>query len=76
MSTDRLMGKEHMVHMYSGLLVIKGELSNAIYSNMNGARDCHSEWSKSGTERQILYDFAYMWNLKKWFKWTYFQTRI
>ena len=33
-------------------------------SNMGGPRDCHTEWSKSGTERQISYDIAYMWNLK------------
>ena len=76
MSIDRLMGKEHMEHMYNGLLVIKEKLNNAIYSSMHGARDCYSEWSKSGTEGQILYDFAYMWNLKIWFKWTHFQTRL
>ena len=28
-------------------------------------RDYHTEWSKSDTERQILYDFHYIWNLKK-----------
>ena len=32
---------------------------------MDGPRDCHSEWSKSDTERQISCDIAYMWNLKK-----------
>ena len=31
---------------------------------MDGPRDCHTEWSKSDTERQILHDIAYMWNLK------------
>ena len=24
----------------------------------------HGEWNKPNTERQILYDFIYMWNLK------------
>ena len=33
---------------------------------MGGPRDCHTEWSKSDTERQISYDTTYMWNLKKW----------
>ena len=33
-----------------------------------------SERSKSDTERQI-YDIACMWNLKKWYKWTYLQNR-
>ena len=26
-------------------------------------------------ERQISYGYAYMWNLKKWYKWTYLQDR-
>ena len=42
---------------------------------MGGHRDCHTEWSKSDTERQILYDITYMWNLKKGYKWTYLQNR-
>ena len=29
---------------------------------MNGPRECHTEWSKSGRER---YDIACVWNLKK-----------
>ena len=35
----------------------------------------HTEWSKSDREWQISYDIAYMWNLKKWYKWTYLQNR-
>ena len=31
---------------------------------MDGPRDYHTKWSKSGSERQILYDIAYTWNLK------------
>ena len=54
--------KEDVVHIY--LLSHKKEQNNAICSNMDGPRDCHTEWSKSGTERQISYDIAYMWNLK------------
>ena len=42
---------------------IKKEQNNAICSNMDEPRDCHTEWSKSDTERQI-YDITYMWNLK------------
>ena len=29
----------------------------------------------SDRERQISYDTAYMWNLKKGYKWTYLQNR-
>ena len=32
---------------------------------MNGPRDYHSKWSKSGRERKISYDNTYKWNLKK-----------
>ena len=37
---------------------------------MDGPRDCHTEWSKPEREKQILYINAYLWNLEKWFKWT------
>ena len=32
---------------------------------MGGPRHCHTEQSKSDREREILYDIAYMWNLKR-----------
>ena len=41
---------------------------------MDGPGDYHTKWSKSDRERQIYY-IAYMWNLKKWHKWTYLQNR-
>ena len=42
---------------------------------MDGPRDYHTKWSKSERERQIPYDIAYIWNLKKWYKRTYLQNR-
>ena len=64
-----------MVHMYNGILLShKKEWNNAICSNMDGPRDCHTEWSKSDWERQI-YDITYVWNLKKGYKWIYLQNR-
>ena len=42
---------------------------------MDGPRDCQTEWRKSDRERQISYDIAYMWPLKKGYKWTYLQNR-
>ena len=54
------------MHIYicNGILLShKKEWNNAICSNMDGHRDCHTEWSKSDRERQI-YDITYMWNLK------------
>ena len=52
------------LYIYNRLLVIKKERNNAIWSNTDGPRDCHTEWYKSDRERQITYDIAYMWNLK------------
>ena len=43
-----------MVHIYNGLSVShKKEQNNAICSNMDGPRNYHTEWSKSGGERTI-----------------------
>ena len=42
---------------------------------MDGPRDDHTEWSKSDREGQISCDIAYMWNLRKCYKWTYLQNR-
>ena len=68
MSTEGWMDKEDVVHIYHSngiLLSHKKEWNNAIYSDMDGPRDCHTEWSKSDRERQISYDITYMWNLRK-----------
>ena len=65
-----------MVHIYNGIVLRhKKEWNNAICSNMCTPRDYHTKWSKSDRERQISYGIAYMWNLKKWYKWTYLQNR-
>ena len=37
----------------------------AICSNMDGPRDCHTEWKKAERERQMTYDIIYMWGIKK-----------
>ena len=74
MSIDR--GMEDVVHIYNGILLShKKEWNNAICSNMDRPRDYYTKWSKSDRERQISYDITYMWNLKKWYKWTYLQNR-
>ena len=61
-----MLKKKDVVHIYNGILLShKKEQNNAICSNMDGPRDCNTEWSKSDTERQISYDITYMWNQKK-----------
>ena len=37
----------------------------AICSNMDGPRDCHTQWSKSGRDSEVSYDTSYTQNLKK-----------
>ena len=76
MSTGGGVDKEVVVHTYNGILLShKKEWNNAICSNVDGPRNQHTKWSKSQTEGQISYDTTYMWNVKKWYKWTYLQNR-
>ena len=42
----------------------KKEWNNIICSNLDGPRDYNTKWSKSERERQMPYDFTYIWNLK------------
>ena len=43
----------HTMEYYSA---IKKEWTNAIYSNVDGPRGCHTEWSKSDREGEMSYD--------------------
>ena len=66
MSVDRGVEGEYVVRMCSGVLLSHGrEWNNAICSNMDGPRDCHTGGSRSDKERQISCDVTYMWNIKK-----------
>ena len=41
-----------MVHIYNGILLShKKEQNNVICSNMDGPRDCHTEWSKAEKDK-------------------------
>ena len=65
MSINRWIDKEDVVYIHNGILLNhKKEQNNAICSNVDAARDCHTKWSKSERERQIPHDNNYMWNLK------------
>ena len=65
-----------MVHMYNGIFLshIK-EWNWVICRDVDGPRVCHIEWSKLEREKQVSYINAYMWNLEKWYRWTYMQGR-
>ena len=43
---------------------VKKEWNFAICNNMDGFGGYYAKWNKSDRERKILYDIAYMWNLK------------
>ena len=68
-----------MAHIYNGILLSHQKKRNWVMcSEVDGPTDCHTEWSKSDTEKPVSYDTAYMWNLKKKkkeYKWNYLQNR-
>ena len=71
-----LLNKEDVVHIYNGILLShKKEWNWVICRDVDGSRDCQTEWSKSEREKQISYINACMWNLEKWYRWTGLQGR-
>ena len=54
------MDKEDVAHIYNGILLNHKKWNNAICSDMDQPRDCYTARSKSESERQILYNIAYM----------------
>ena len=56
MSINRGMDKEDVVYVYNGILLShKREQNCVICRDMDGPRDCHTEWNKSEREKQISY---------------------
>ena len=67
--------KEDAIHIYNGILLShKREQNCFIFRDVGGPRDYHTEWSKSEREKQISYINTYMWNLEKWYRWSYLQS--
>ena len=65
MHTDRLMDKGDVIHIYNGILLSHKKEQNWVISrDVDGSRDCHTEWSKSEGEKQISYISTYMWKLE------------
>ena len=56
----------YIIQPYKGIICIS---SNEV--DEPGAY--YTEWSKSHRERQILYINAYIWNLERWYWWSYIQ---
>ena len=76
MPINRGLDKADVVHIYNAtLLNHKKEWNCIICRNVDGPRDCHTEWSKSERENQVWDMNTYMWNLEKWYRWSYLQNR-
>ena len=75
-SINRWMNKEVVVHIYNGILLShKKEQIWVSWTEMDEPRACYTEWGKSEREGQIPYINEYIWNLERWYWWTYLQGR-
>ena len=74
MSTGRWMDKKDVVHIYNRILLSHRKEQNwVIHRDLGWPRVYRTKWNKSEIERQILLINAYMWNLEKWYRWTFLQ---
>ena len=68
--------KEAAVHIYNGITFSHKKEHIWVSSNeVDEPRAYYTDWSKSEREKQISYINTYMWNLEKWCRWTYLQSR-
>ena len=63
--TDEWIKKMWHIYTMEYYSVIKKTQNWVICSEVDGPRVCHTEWSKSEREKQILYADTYIWYLKK-----------
>ena len=63
-SISRWIDKITLVHLHNGILLrIKKEGNLTFFDSMDGPGECYAEGNKPVRERQVPYDFTYMWNL-------------
>ena len=68
------MDTEIVVHIYNRLLLnFKKECIWVSLNEVDEPRAYCTEWNKSERERQIMYINMCVWNLERWYWWTYFQ---
>ena len=53
---------------------IKKKMPLSQFYEVDESRACYTEWIKSEREKQ-MYINTYIWNLEKWYWWTYLQGR-
>ena len=60
------MEKEDVVHIHSGILLShKKDKNPPSCDNTSGSWGYYTKWTKSDGERQIPYDFTFIWNVAK-----------
>ena len=64
-----------VVYIYNGILVIKRNEIGSFAERWMDLESVIQSEVKSEREKQILCINIYMWNLEKWYGWTYFQGR-
>ena len=76
MSTNRAMDKEEVINTHNGILPShKKEQNGVTYRDMDGPRMSYKVKFKSEREKQISNIKTYTWNLEKWYRWSYLQSR-
>ena len=69
------MDKEAMVHICDGILLShKKEHIWVSPNEVDEPRPYYTELSKSEREKQISYTNTYIWNLERWYYWTYLRS--
>ena len=77
MSIDRWMDRELVVHTYNAVFLSHKKECIWVSSNeVDEPRTYYTEWTKSEREKQILFINVYIWNLERWYWWTYLQGSI
>ena len=74
MPIDRRMYKEAMVHRYNEILLIHKKEHIWVGSNeVDEPRAFYTGWNKSEREKHVSCLNTHIWNLEKWYWWTYLQ---
>ena len=64
MSTDRRTDKIEVIHVHNGIQFFHAKAwNNANCRIIDKPKDNHTKWTKRDSERQILYDLTYTWDL-------------
>ena len=74
-STVKWIKKVWYIYTIEYYSAIKKEQNCAICRGMDRPRDCHTERIKSEREKQVSENISCMWNLEKWYRGTYLQSR-